>query len=142
VTAGSSIPIAVGEEWRNAYEAKLRLESARIRVVQPEMGHTGVSQFKAIARLATARQAAVVPHATIGIGIFLAASLHASVALRSVTMHEYQHSVFDRNLRYVDTTMRCEAGYYRMPSGSGHGVTPKPELMQSIQRAAISAGPE
>ena len=106
------------------------------------MGHTGVSQFKAIARLATARQASIVPHATIGIGIFLAASLHASVALRGVTMHEYQHSVFDHNLRYVDTTMRCEAGYYRVPSGPGHGVTPKAEVMQSIQRASSSAGTE
>jgi len=139
VTAASSIPIAVGEEWRNVYEAKLRFESARIGVVQPEMGHTGVSQFKAIARLATARQASVMPHATIGIGIFLAASLHASVAVRGVTMHEYQHSVFDRNLRYVDTTMRCEAGYYHVPSGPGHGVTPKPEL---VQRASSSAGTE
>jgi galactonate dehydratase len=133
VTAGSPIPIAVGEEWRNVYEAKLRFESARIGVVQPEMGHTGVSQFKAIARLGVARQASVVPHATIGIGIFLAASLHASAALRGVTMHEYQHSVFDRNLRYVDTTMRCEAGYYQVPAGPGHGVTPKPELMQFVR---------
>jgi L-alanine-DL-glutamate epimerase-like enolase superfamily enzyme len=134
VTAASPIPIAVGEEWRNLYEAKLRFDNARIGVVQPEIGHTGVSQFMAIARAAKAHHAAVVPHATVGVGIFLAASLHATAALGDVSMHEYQHSVFDRNLRFVDTTMRCEAGYYHVPAGPGHGVVPRAELMQFVRR--------
>jgi hypothetical protein len=45
------------------------------------------------------------PHATIGVGIFMAASLHASVAAGGVPYHEYQHSIFDRNAavrRHVD----------------------------------------
>jgi hypothetical protein len=49
-------------------------------------------------------------------------------------MHEYQHSVFDRNLRFVDTTMRCEAGYYHVPAGPGHGVVPHVEQMQFVRR--------
>jgi L-alanine-DL-glutamate epimerase-like enolase superfamily enzyme len=134
VTAASAVPIAVGEEWRNAYEAKLRLDHARVSVVQPEMGHTGVSQFMAIARLAAAHGAAVMPHATIGLGIFLAASLHATAARHGGALHEYQHSVFDRNLRFVDTTMRCEAGYYHVPTGPGHGVTPRSELWEFVRR--------
>ena len=52
----------------------------------------------------------------------------------TVPYHEYQHSVFDRNLRYVDTTMRCEAGYYRLPEGPGHGATPRPELWNFVRR--------
>jgi L-alanine-DL-glutamate epimerase-like enolase superfamily enzyme len=134
VAAVSPVPIAVGEEWRNVYEAKLRIDHARVGVVQPEMGHTGVSQFMAIARLAATHGAAVMPHATIGIGIFLAASLHATAARRGDALHEYQHSVFDRNLRFVDTTMRCEAGYYHVPTGPGHGVTPRPELWEFVRR--------
>jgi L-alanine-DL-glutamate epimerase-like enolase superfamily enzyme len=133
VAAASSVPIAVGEEWRNLYEAKLRLDNARIGVVQPEIAHTGVTQFMAIARAAKAHRATVVPHATIGVGIFLAASLHASAAF-GAPMHEYQHSVFDRNLRFVDTTMRCEAGYYHVPVGPGHGAEPSAELMQFVRR--------
>jgi len=134
VTAASPIPIAVGEEWRNLYEARLRFDNARIGVVQPEIGHTGVSQFMAIARAARAHHATIVPHATVGVGIFLAASLHATAAMGNVSMHEYQHSVFDRNLRFIDTTMRCEAGYYHVPAGPGHGVVPRVELMQFIRR--------
>jgi L-alanine-DL-glutamate epimerase-like enolase superfamily enzyme len=134
VAAASTVPIAVGEEWRNRYEAAMRLDRARVGVVQPEMGHTGVGQFLAIARAAGSNGAAVMPHATIGVGIFLAASLHASAALGDVPYHEYQHSVFDRNLRYVDTTMRCAAGYYHVPDGPGHGVTPRDALWNFVRR--------
>jgi galactonate dehydratase len=134
VAAASAIPIAVGEEWRNLYEAKLRLSQARIGVVQPEMGHTGVAQFMAIARAGESIAAAVMPHATVGVGIFLAASLHASAALATVEMHEYQHSIFDRNVRFVDTTLRCAAGYYHVPEGPGHGVTPRDELWNFVRR--------
>ena len=133
VTGASPISIAVGEEWHNLYEAKLRFDNARIGVVQPEIAHTGVSQFMAIARAARAHRAAIVPHATIGVGIFLAAGLHASAAM-GASMYEYQHSVFDRNLHFVNTTMCCEAGYYHVPAGPGHGVVPRVELMQFIRR--------
>jgi galactonate dehydratase len=92
------------------------------------MGHTGVSQFLAIAQLADEHRARVVPHATIGVGIFMAASLHASSTLPHCPYHEYQHSVFDRNLEHVDTAMRCEAGYYTLPGGPGLGAAPRASL--------------
>src|SRR5437773_10240132 len=57
VTGASPISIAVGEEWHNLYQAKLRFDNARIGLVQPENGHTCVSQFKAIARATSAYRA-------------------------------------------------------------------------------------
>ncbi len=132
VAADSGLPVAAGEEWRNVHEARLRLDAARLAYVQPEMAHTGVSQFMAIAALAQASGARVIPHATIGVGIFLAASLHASSALANCPYHEYQPSVFDRNLDYVETTMRCDAGFYRLPAGPGLGVEPRPALWQYV----------
>ena len=66
----------------------------------------------------------VIPHAAIGIGIFQAASLHAAAALPNCPMHEYQHSVFDRNLQHLHTRMRCEAGAFTLPDGPGLGVEP------------------
>ncbi len=132
VAARSELPIAAGEEWRNVLEARLRIPRAQLAYVQPEMAHTGVSQFLAIAGLAAAHGAAVIPHATIGFGIFMAASLHASAALARCPYHEYQHSVFDRNLAFVDTTMRCADGFYALPEGPGLGVTPRPELFAHV----------
>jgi galactonate dehydratase len=132
VTARAKLPVAAGEEWRNAYEAGWRLDSAALAVVQPEIAHTGVTQFCAIARLAASRGAAVMPHATIGVGIFMAASLHAAATFPNVPYHEYQPSIFDKNLRYVTTAMRCEAGFYRLPEGPGLGIEPTPELWNFV----------
>lgn len=130
VASNSGLPVAAGEEWRNVFEAKLRLAHAPLTYVQPEMAHTGVSQFMKISKLAQARGAGVIPHATIGVGIFMAASLHASATLANCPYHEYQHSVFDRNVAHVDTAMRCEAGFYTLPVGPGLGTVPRVSLMQ------------
>ena len=123
VCVSSRVPIAAGEEWRTVHDALPRLQRG-LSIVQPEMGHTGIAQFVAIGRLASAFHARVIPHATIGTGIFLAASLHASAALPDVRYHEYQHSVFDANLGLMKTSMRCDAGFYRVPDGPGLGVEP------------------
>ena len=132
VAAGTSVPIAAGEEWRTIYEALPRFERRSVSVIQPEMGHTGVTQFLAISRLAVAFHARVIPHASIGVGIFQAASLHAAATLPNVPYHEYQHSIFDKNLRYLTTNMSCAAGFYQVPDGPGLGVEPKPELWNFV----------
>jgi len=124
VGASIKVPLALGEEWRTVFEVRPRLERRSMSIIQPEMGHTGISQFMQIARMANAFHVKVIPHASIGIGIFQAASLHATAALPNCPMHEYQHSVFDRNLRFVKTTMRCDNGHFTLPEGPGLGITP------------------
>jgi L-alanine-DL-glutamate epimerase-like enolase superfamily enzyme len=128
--------IAGGEEWYTEYEAALRLSAARVAVVQPEMGHTGITQFRRIAALAAASGALVAPHATIGTGIFLAASLHVSSTLDQLWQHEWQHSVFERNLALLNTDMACDQGLYRVPSGPGLGVTPNARFWEHAQLVA------
>jgi galactonate dehydratase len=58
----------------------------------------------------------------------MAASLQATATLANCPYHEYQHSVFDRNLAHVETTMRCDAGCYELPAGPGLGVEPRASL--------------
>lgn len=128
------VPLALGEEWRTVFEYRPRFEKRAMSIVQPEMGHTGISQFMQIARMANAFHMKVIPHATIGIGIFQAASLHAAAALPNLPMHEYQHSIFDRNLRYVKTTMRCENGMFQLPEGPGLGIEPSDEVWQYVRK--------
>lgn len=124
VAREGAIPVAAGEEWHTEYEAKLRLEANAVRYIQPEMGHTGITQFLRIARLAETHGVAIAPHATIGTGIFLAASLHASSVVRGLWRHEWQHSVFARSLELLDTDMDYADRHYRLPTGPGLGVTP------------------
>ncbi len=130
VAAKVTVPIAAGEEWRTVYEARQRLQRRACSIVQPEMGHTGVTQFVRIAQMAQAFHCRVIPHAAIGVGIFQAASLHAYSTLVHAPWHEYQHSVFDRNLEFVETTMACRDGFFSVPEGPGLGIAPAESLWQ------------
>ena len=134
VGAAIRVPLALGEEWRTVYEVRPRLERRAMSILQPEIGHTGISQFMQIARMANAFHVKVIPHASIGIGIFQAASLHAAAALPNCPMHEYQHSVFDRNLQFVTTTMQCEAGVFHLPDGPGLGIEPHESVWKYLRK--------
>jgi L-alanine-DL-glutamate epimerase-like enolase superfamily enzyme len=133
VVAASRVPVALGEELRTVFEFRPRFTQRAMTFAQPEMGHTGISQFMQIARMAHAFHVKVIPHASVGVGIYQAASLHASAALPNVPMHEYQHSVFDRNLAFVKTTMRCERGAFTLPAGPGLGIEPTEALWQHVR---------
>ena len=124
-------PIAVGEEWRTHFDMQHRIERCKIAIVQPEMGHTGITNFVRMGQLAAEHGIDVIPHATIGAGIFLAASLVASSTLSNVTNHEFQHSIFEPNRWLLDGDMECKNGEYTPPSGPGLGVVPS-EKAQSL----------
>lgn len=128
VARAVGVPVAAGEEWRSIYDAQPRLDAGAVSIVQPEMGHTGITQFMRIAELAGAHHLRTIPHATIGTGIFQAASLQASAAIADLPMHEYQHSIMDRNAALLDGQLKTEAGHYLLPQGPGLGVTPGEQL--------------
>lgn len=128
VAKNSPMPVAGGEEWRTVHEVLPRLKAGAVSIIQPEMGRTGVTQFMRIGKLAQSFNCQLAPHATIGIGVFMSASLHASAVLKSTIWHEYQHSVFDRNSDYLDGRLSCTAGFFDLPEGIGLGVTPKESL--------------
>ena len=127
-------PIAGGEEWRSVHDALPRLRAGALAIVQPEMGHKGITQFLRIAQLAGAHHVTTIPHATIGVGIFQAASLQASAAIEELPMHEYQHSILDRNAALLDGELKCEAGAYALPEGPGLGVAPGAALWAHAEK--------
>lgn len=133
VAAGVATPVAAGEEWRTAYDAQARLARRACAILQPEMGHKGITEFMRIATLAQVHHLEMIPHATIGIGIFLAASLHASAAAAAVTAHEFQHSIVEPNRRYLDGAIACDAGHYTLPAGAGLGVRPSAEALRLLE---------
>jgi L-alanine-DL-glutamate epimerase-like enolase superfamily enzyme len=126
-------PVAIGEELRTVYEYRPRFEEGCMHVIQPEMGRTGITSFWNICQLALACNVTVMPHASIGIGIFQAASLQVSASLPNLVYHEYQHSIFDKNLKYIRGNMRCEAGYFHLPEGPGLGVEPSEEVYRFLK---------
>jgi L-alanine-DL-glutamate epimerase-like enolase superfamily enzyme len=116
--------IGIGEELRTVYEFLPRFLRTCMHTIQPEMGRTGITSFWKICQLAQTFGVQVMPHASIGIGIFQAASLHVSALLDNLEYHEYQHSIFDKNLRYLKTTMNCKHGFFTLPEGAGIGAEP------------------
>jgi L-alanine-DL-glutamate epimerase-like enolase superfamily enzyme len=136
VARESPVPIAAGEEWYTAYEVRNRLDAGPVAVLQPEMGHTGITQFRRIAALAAKQAIAIAPHATIGTGLFLAASLQVSATLPHLWKHEWQHSVFARNLRFLDSAMGYADGAYLLPAASGLGAAPNARVWEFAERVA------
>ena len=126
--------IAVGEEWRTVFDARSRIDCGAVHIIQPEMGHTGITQFMRIGRYAEAHHLQVMPHATIGAGIFLAASLQASAALRNVVSHEFQHSLLQPFRHFTGNVLSCEAGFYSIPNSPGIGVEPSEAMKKKMTR--------
>ena len=124
--------IGLGEEWRTVHEYLPRLQARCMDVIQPEMAHTGITGFRRICELAQAFHCQVMPHATINIGIAQAASLHVAATLANFAMHEYQHTIFDRNKQYIRSTMDCRDGYFSLPEGTGLGAEPTEEVLSFV----------
>ncbi|MEM6313568.1 MAG: mandelate racemase/muconate lactonizing enzyme family protein [Planctomycetota bacterium] len=133
VAAAVRCPVGIGEELRTVHEFLPRLERRVAGVLQPEMARTGVTSFMAIAALGEAFGCEVMPHASIGLGLFQAASLHASAVIRDLPYHEYQHSIFDRCLPHLTGDMACGDGQFTLPTGPGLGVEPKPESLPQLR---------
>lgn len=120
VREGISCPLALGEEWRTTWDYLPRRAAAQI--VQPEMGHTGVTQFMRIAKLAREEGAAIMPHATIGLGIFANASFRAALAA-GAEAHEFQHTIYPANAALLEGAATCDNGRFNVPDTPGHGVS-------------------
>ncbi|WP_405398684.1 mandelate racemase/muconate lactonizing enzyme family protein [Maribacter sp. Asnod2-G09] len=133
VSRSTKCAIASGEEWRTVYDAKLRIDKGACQIIQPEMGHTGVTQFMRIARYAQAHHLSIIPHATIGSGIFLNASIQASAAIQNVVSHEYQHSIFGAFNHFTTGNITCQSGFYSLPSGYGIGAEPTQEMKSKMK---------
>ncbi len=134
VAEASPVPIAVGEEWSTAHDMRQRIDRCAIGIVQPEMAHTGVTEFARIGALAAERGIEAIPHATVGAGVFLAASLQASETLQALVAHEFQHSIFEPNRRLVDGETDCAEGAYVPPAGPGLGVEPSEEARSLLEK--------
>ncbi|RVV99460.1 mandelate racemase/muconate lactonizing enzyme family protein [Mesobaculum littorinae] len=133
VAAGIPCPLALGEEWRTDWDYRPRTARRACSIVQPEMGHTGITQFARIAAMAADAGAQVIPHATIGLGIFMAASLRAGLAA-GAACHEFQHSIYARNAALLDAAAPCTAGRFDIDDTPGIGTAPGPDAFAFLTR--------
>ncbi len=95
------------------------------------MGHTGITQFVRMGKLARENNIKIIPHATIGLGIFMAASLRTSLVVNAEA-HEFQHTIYHRNGALLDGVAPTEKGEFFVPDTLGHGVEPNKDGLKHL----------
>lgn len=116
------IDVAMGEERRTRHQFRDVLEMRAADIIQPDVGRTGLSEFRKIANVAETYDVRVILHLGPAFGVYLAASIHAAVSMPNVPMMEFQPSVFDKANGILKSPVVCEAGHFAVPTGPGLGV--------------------
>lgn len=134
LAAAVAVPIAIGETERTRYQFKPWLAQRGADVLQPDVGRTGLSELIKIARMAEAFNIPIAPHQSVGLGVCIAASIHAAAAIPNLFMLEYQPPVFElANTLLVDPLV-CRAGQFYLPEGVGLGIQMDERKLADAQR--------
>jgi len=116
------IPIALGESYRTLFELEPFLDEGAMRIVQPDLGRTGITEGLRIAREAARRGLEVVPHVSIAMGPQLGAAIHFAAAVPNCTLLEFNPNVLATANRYLQQPLQVQDAAYLVPEGPGLGV--------------------
>jgi galactonate dehydratase len=122
LVARSSVPVAVGETLRNRYEFAQWLDARALRIAQPDVARTGVTELMAIAELCAVRHVPVAPHRSVGMGVALAAGLHVAAAVADLATFEYQPAATAVGTRILTGPVPVHPAAFGLPPGPGLGV--------------------
>jgi len=116
------VPIAIGESYRTVFELQPFFDSCAMKIVQPDLGRTGLTEALRIARAAKRGGLQVVPHVSIAMGPQIAAAIHFAAAVRECAMLEFNPNVIETANRYLTEPLRMVGAQYRVPDAVGLGV--------------------
>ncbi|MBC7924592.1 MAG: mandelate racemase/muconate lactonizing enzyme family protein, partial [Bryobacteraceae bacterium] len=130
-------PLALGESYRTRWEMEPFFREQAMRYAQPDLGRTGISEGRQIARLAASWDVAVVPHLSIALGPQIAAAIHFAASTENCPMLEFNPSVLEVANRYLSHPVELTGAAYVVPGGPGLGIDLlEGELRQDLDRAA------
>jgi galactonate dehydratase len=114
--------LAIGESYRTLFELTPFFDAQAMRIVQPDLGRTGITEGLRIARAAGALGIQVIPHISIALGPQIAAAIHFAASIPNCPMLEFNPNVLSvANTRLSDPILMSDATY-RVPDGPGLGV--------------------
>ncbi len=122
LAAAVALPIAHGETERTRYQFRPWLMQKAADILQPDVGRAGISEVLKIAAMAEAFNVKMAPHLSVGLGVCIAASIHAAAAIPNLYLLEYQPPVFEIANLLLKSPLTCEKGHYAIPSSAGLGV--------------------
>ncbi|MCY3863921.1 MAG: mandelate racemase/muconate lactonizing enzyme family protein [Chloroflexi bacterium] len=133
LAAAVAVPIAHGETERTRYQFRPWLMRKAADILQPDVGRAGISEVIKIAAMAEAFNVKMAPHLSVGLGVCIAATIHAAAAIPNLYMLEYQPPVFEIANLLLKSPLICEAGFYEIPSGLGLGVELDEKRIRELQ---------
>ncbi|HEY8454787.1 MAG TPA: mandelate racemase/muconate lactonizing enzyme family protein [Actinopolymorphaceae bacterium] len=130
----SRLPIAVGEALRNRYEFSQWLDTRALRIAQPDVGRTGITEGMAIGELCAARHVPLLPHHSVGLGVALAAGLHLCAALETSAGFEYQPTSTEVGARILRAPLTVRPDGFPLPDGPGLGVEVDVDAVRTLAK--------
>ena len=96
-----------------------------MKIVQPDLGRTGITEALNIARAAEAQGLTVIPHVSIALGPQLAAAIHFAASIPNCPMLEFNPNVLKMANSFLEEPIRMEGTNYVVPDAPGLGVNMK-----------------
>lgn len=115
-------PLALGESYRTRFEMGAFYRENAVRVAQPDLGRTGITEGRRIAVQASEHGATIVPHVSIALAPQIAAAIHFAAAIRGCPLLEFNPNVFSVANRYVSEPLQVRDAKYVVPDRPGLGV--------------------
>lgn len=119
LAAAIETPIAIGESYRTLFELDPFFAARAMKIVQPDLGRTGITEALRIARAAIARGLTVIPHVSIALGPQIAAAIHFAASIPNCPMLEFNPNVLKIANRFLTEPIRIEGENYVVPEAAG-----------------------
>ena len=122
LAAAITTPIAIGESYRTVFELDPFFAAQAMKIVQPDLGRTGITEGLNIARASEAQGLAVIPHVSIALGPQLAAAIHFAASIPNCPMLEFNPNVLNVANSFLQEPILMEETNYIVPDAPGLGV--------------------
>jgi galactonate dehydratase len=123
LTKSLRLPIAIGEGERTVYQFRQILEARAGDIMQPDVGRAGgITESMRIATLAHAHHATVAPHCGVGLGAYIAASVHLAASVPNLELLEYQPTMYSVANSLLKEPFEFHQGRVSVPASPGLGI--------------------
>lgn len=127
-------PVAVGEALRHRYEFADWLGRRALRLAQPDVARTGISEAMSVVEVCAAHHVPVACHHSVGLGVALAAGIHVSAVSQDSPFFEFQPDTVPVAQRILRTPLDAGPTGFALPTGPGLGIDVDGELVAALAK--------
>ena len=130
----SPIPIAIGESYRTRYEIGPFFEAGALKVLQTDIGRSGVSEGNYLAQLAGSLKISMAPHISIGLGPQIAAAIHCAATWNNLYYVECNPQVYAIAERFQTEKFVGSASELQVSERPGLGIEMQEDELAKYSR--------